>query len=412
MKSIYTLLFSLLISCLQGQEEKKAKVFENPSNARPFRYNDKLCFDYKVNYKGVFGGREVAGCFYINGETGAVLSFGFDSTKQAGCSYDMNHLDFYAYIQTLKGNTYTYYNSAQREQGTRNTILKHYVRTGNTDDSAPENMFTMKKFTYKNEFREFAGNEFKGRKYVSLDGEISVFILTDSNFPEAFEGLKFLGAYGIGFLETSKGNFLVLGYEQGESRSETLSFKKVDGSDCFHPSAFRREEDTRVVEALAHAEEDGAKVEEKLVKMSDSKDPCAALKMKVLAEQKKQNEGKKEQLNYLKDTRIDYSKHSDMEKAFSKYDHFESFKLMRLQDEYKICQIEEGLARNKYKGEELSRASKRRSCLQNKVEEFKAIELEVDATKARNRNNTTRLNEELRPIFMKIPEAMKKNPCS
>jgi hypothetical protein len=410
MRTLFIFLLLLLMSGLPAQEQKKAQVFENPANARPFRYNDKICFDYKVTYKGTFGGHDVTGCFYINGQTGAVLSFGFDSTKQAGCNYDMNHRDFYAFIQTLKGNSYTYYNSAQREQGSRNVVLKHYVRTGNTDSSGPENLFTMKKFKYRDEFREFG--ELKGRKYVSLDGDIIIYLLVDSNFPETFEGLQFLGAYGIGFLETSKGNFPVLGYEQGSSQSETLSFKKVAGSDCFHPVGFRKEEDARITDALTHTEEESVKADEKIAKAQASTGSCAALKLKYLEEKKKQNEAKKEQLNYLKDTRIDYGKQSDVEKAFGKYDPFGSFRLMRMEDEYKICQIEEGLANNKYKGDEMGRASKRSSCLQNKVAELKAIEAEADAAKSRNRNNSTRLAQELQPIFMKIPETMTKNPCN
>ncbi|WP_164108187.1 MULTISPECIES: hypothetical protein [Sphingobacterium] len=99
---------------MYAQEKKKVEVFEQPEKAKPFEPDDKICFDYKVSFKGNFIGRDATVCFLINTEIGAILGFGFDIYGKSGYNYDLNSPNFNASLQTLKGNLYYYYNGSEK----------------------------------------------------------------------------------------------------------------------------------------------------------------------------------------------------------------------------------------------------------------------------------------------------------
>jgi hypothetical protein len=403
------LIFSLEVSL--SQEKKKVNVFEKPGDAKPFHPNDRICFDYKVNYKGVFNGRSASGCFLINTQSGAVLSFGFDQPYQSDCKYNLQDKNFNAYLTTLKGNTYSYFNSVENIPNSRNTQLKHYVRTGNTEPSSPENIYNKKMFYHKGDFKEFT-RELKGRKYTSNDG-ISVYILIDDNFPDAFESYQLLGAYGLGFLETSKGNFLVLGYAAGKTESDITTFKKVAGSVCFTAAGFRKEEQTRTRVATTNTEIEANEINKQIGKAKVSSSSCAALKVKFYEEQKRQTEQKKEMLEYLSTNRVNAKNQNDMQRAYGKYDSFATYLLMRLEAEYKICDISEALAKNQYKKqEEVGKATTRKNCLKAKVIELKKTETEAADLKRTYRNNNTQLVTEQQKLMRKIHDILKNNRCN
>lgn len=409
--------FLLLVHYTNAQEKKKVEVFEQPEKAKPFHPNDKICFDYKVMFKGSFSGREATGCFFINTEIGAVLGFGFDIAGKSGCNYDFNNSNFNASLQTLNGNLYLYHNSKEKIPGkSGDGLLKHYVRTSNTEPGSTERILTGKKFFYKDEFREFSGGEYKGRKYITDDGFV-VYILVDGNFPETFESFQFLGAYGIGFLETSKGTFLILGYDaNGKSQSETVSFQKVAGSECFYAPQFKKEEITKIITHIGENETESTEIEKKISKAKKltetGKNPCAALKLKFHEEEKRQNDLQKEQFEYLKNKKVNHQKKQDMQSAYGKYDPFSTFKTHRMEAQYKFCDLLENIIKERYKKDsEKAKAIEKKNCLEGKIIELEKLEAKWEAAKNNYRNNNTGLQQEQRRIMMETVEVMKKYKC-
>ncbi|WP_270090643.1 hypothetical protein [Sphingobacterium sp. SYP-B4668] len=412
MKYILLVIFFIFFQTTDAQEEKKVEVFEKPENAKPFQPNDKLCFDYQVVFSGVFNGRPTTGCFFINIEIGAVLSFGFDQATQSGCNYDFQSKDFNAYLYTLKGNTYTYYNNIEREPRSKIETINHYVRTGNTESASPENMYVGKKFYHKDHAKEFGGAQFKGQQYVSDNGDMSIFVLVDENFPDMFESYQFLGAYGIGFIHTSKGTYLVLGYQQDKTESAIVDLKKIAGSECFLAANFRKEELTRTSVHLDETDEYSMDIEKNIAKAKVLVSSCAALKLKFHEEQKRQNDEKATQLHYLKTNKVDYKNQKDLQKAYGKYDPFAVFVLMRMEEEYKLCQIDEYLSRELDNIEEVNKAIKRKQCLFQKVTKLKAIESKVASAKHAYRNDDRGWKAEQKKSLMAIHQTIKEHPCN
>ncbi len=270
---------------------------------------------------------------------------------------------------------------------------------------------TKKRFYHKSEFKEFA-REFKGRKYVADDG-MSIYILSDNQFPDAFETYQLLGAYGIGFIETDKGNFLLLGYTSDKTESELTAFKKVAGSICFTATGFIKEEQTRTTTSIADAEIETDVIAKQIGKAKISSSSCAALKVKFYEEQQRQILQKKEMLTYLANNRVDARKQTDMQKAYGKYDPFAAFILMRLEAEYRICEITESLNKNLYKKQgEAGKAIVKKNCLSTKVVELKKTESEAAALKRTHRANSNQLNIEQQRLMRKIQEIIRKNKCN
>lgn len=412
MTRFLTILFLFCIASVSySQEAVKIVVFDNPQLAKTVAPDKEICFQYKITYKGSFSGNKQEGCFLINDEVGAALSFGFDNKYQSGCNYNILDENFTAFLFTLKGNTYTYYNRKERAGKTGGFQVQHYVMTGNTEPESPENMFNRKKFLAKDDYRTFCNGEFKGRKYVDNEGEMSVYIEYNDSMPEIIEGLNFLGAYGIGFIHTQAGSFRLLGYSYGKTETETVSFKKMPFSECFKPQSFIKVEDKSVRVAISSVHERNVHLSKTIEKAKTVSNDCAAMKVKWLEEEKRQNKLKEQQLNWIKDNRAAKTNPGNLRKLTENIDPFAPYLVLRLEVEYNLCVLEKNINRGEYKKEEYTKVLKRKECYTKQIEEMKKMEEEAKSIKIKYAKDKDKQAEEEAKLLMRSFQILKKKNC-
>ncbi|WP_164108188.1 MULTISPECIES: hypothetical protein [Sphingobacterium] len=112
-----------------------------------------------------------------------------------------------------------------------------------------------------------------------------------------------------------------MGYDaDGKIGSETVSFQKVAGSKCFHATQFRKDEHTTMITYLEENETESDEIQKRISKAKrvaeTSKSDCASLKLKFHDEEKRQNDQQKEQMQYLKNEKVDYQKKQDKQASF------------------------------------------------------------------------------------------------
>lgn len=412
MTRLLTILFLFCLSnAAYSQEAIKILVFDNPRLAKTVAPDKEICFQYKITYQGTFSGNKQEGCFLINDEVGAVLSFGFDNKYQAGCNYDIHLKNFNAFLFTLKGNTYTYYNREEKDGTTGKRRVKHYVQTGNSEPGSPGNMFTMKKFLAKNDFRMFCDGEFKGRKYVENDGEMAIYIQNNDDLPEIIESLNFLGAFGVGFIHTTAGSFRLLGYSYGKTEVEAVSFKKILSPECFKPQLFKKVEDRRASELISDVQERDGELSKAIAKAKTPSSDCAFLKVKWLEEVKKQNQAKEEQLKWIKNNRAAKAAPANMRRLAENHNPSASYTVLRLEAEYNLCVLEQNINRGEYRNEEFTKAIKKKECYSKQIEEMKKMEEEAKSIKAKYAANKDKQAEEEAKLLMRSFGILKMKDC-
>ena len=417
MKIIIILLLALCGQTLSAQKKEKPKdtgkgeVFKKPYQKADVKPNDKTCYNYIFHFKGVYNGMERSGCFYVNDQNGIVLSFGFDG-KFSNCAYDFSSPDFYAYIYSMKGNTYTYFNESKKTNRGYETI--HIVRTANTDSNNPEMMFKNLKMKATDEVQEFGSDVLvKGRKYRSADSDIEIWLETDANYPIQIETLDFLGAYGVGFLQTSKGVFNMLGYDYDKSYSHITFYKEMESPECFFPSMFKKEETNRNQTLQRDLNEQIANTEAEINNNKISTSKCAPLKDAWLQSVQKQTKSTSSTMQKASNNKVNVTSQRSMEAVYGKYDPFDTYSALKKEDQYKVCEIDDGLARNLYRDNaERERAVYRKSCLVQRIEEVGKIEEEYHKAKQVNSNNPQKLSNELKRIMPKVSQVYGLYKCS
>lgn len=197
----------------------------------------RLCFDKQVNLKLTIPGHVVEQCMYLNTTDGYMGYLPPSSTGGILIDILPEIPDFLFYVIGLKGNVYTYKNM---DGG--NGIVEHWVSTGNTQT----HKFTMpisatsNPLIRKAETRNYCEGKLNARAY-KYDGGTTTWYVYGERYPERLHGVRFLGNFGVGYLKTQEGLYLVLEMEDGPNQYRISSIENV--YTCFDPTQFKILED-------------------------------------------------------------------------------------------------------------------------------------------------------------------------
>jgi hypothetical protein len=385
----------------KAQETKKeydADALDEAGLREYIEPNQKVCFDKRIQFKARYGGREVTGCFLVNTKIGITAALPPETGASVDCELKVNNKKFFLFVFGMKGNEYTYFNRLEKRRQTEAGEVKHYVRTGNTHKNPMEDVLDNKMLYKKNGIAEFCNGKYKAFEYKSAD-EKDVLYLYGKVFPDELKAYSYLGAYGLGFMKTDKGNYLIMQATHIRDQIRMMEFEDIGESmDCFDPSVFQVYEETKVVEELAATEERRRTLSNQLAKdveaAESGKYACATKKALWTDEKLKQTEKAKEMQEKVRDNTARFSRENDMVEFASNYDPIASVRMERLETEYKLCQLKNDIDNNRIANNNLGKAIEKANCWETRVSEYKKLEEGMDAIANTYRGDKKKMIEE------------------
>jgi hypothetical protein len=201
-------------------------------NRQPF------CYDKQIKVKMQAAGRVAEQCLYLNTTEGHV---GYCLPSVTGgniCDIKPETKEFVFFIIGMKGNVYKYNNTE------KNGTIHHWVSTGNSQTyqyqmaAGSGDSAVLHK---KSETRMYCNDKIKAKAY-KFDGSNMVWWLFGKNFPEKLLWKKYMGNFGVGYLQTDAGLYMILEMEDGTGNNYKITSAETVNT-CFDPTAFQVMED-------------------------------------------------------------------------------------------------------------------------------------------------------------------------
>ncbi|KIC91722.1 hypothetical protein HY58_05740 [Flavihumibacter sp. ZG627] len=373
---------------------------KNATLAKNFEPNEKICFDKRFSIKGLSGARRVLGCFMVDTKRGITAAKPLQNEIIDNCSLDISRKKFLMILFGMKGNEYIYFNREEKMKQSDPSTLHHYVSTGNTHKDPLQSVIGEKMLYKKQQTCEFCNGKYKAFEYRSADMK-DILYLYGKDYPGDVKAYSYLGAYGLGYLKTDKGNYFVMSFEHGNTQLQVSEVEDLENlMACFDPSVFQIYEETKVVEMLQETEDRTNELNQNLVrdeqKMLNTNFPCAAKKYALNVYKNESNEKQKELLEMQSNDKIAYSNKADVLKVASRYDPTASIKMDRLQTEYNLCILKSDVESGKWSKnpDNYSKAIAKINCWENKVNEYKKMEDDIKAIDVRYSNDKEKAVEE------------------
>lgn len=211
------------------------------------------CFDKQLYLKMKVGRLDAEQSVYLdthNGLTGIL-----PPSSHGGAVVEiMPELENFTFtVMSMKGNVYMYKNQKSK-QG-----IDHWVHTGNTQHflyqsptaTRPAGADLMR----KSEMRAYCDNKINARSY-RYDGSPTTFFIYSDRYPEKLHPLKFLGAFGVGYMYCEEGLYLIMEMNFGVNYVRIGTMENVHN--CFNPAAFQVQEDAFHAKAQQELREEQA----------------------------------------------------------------------------------------------------------------------------------------------------------
>jgi hypothetical protein len=202
-------------------------------NTQPF------CFDKRLDLKMAIGHTSTQQFAFLDTRNG--LSGTLPPSRGSAVEEIMPEIDHFTFtVMSLKGNVYTY-----KTQKGKQDALEHWVSTGNTQNSlyqspTASNPGSGVALVRKSEQRVYCGNKINATAY-RYDGSPNTFFLYGNRFPDKLHPVKYLGVFGVGYLFTQEGLYLIMELNFGANYVRISDMENVHT--CFNPSGFQSMED-------------------------------------------------------------------------------------------------------------------------------------------------------------------------
>jgi|GEM_PF-1651288 hypothetical protein len=397
-------LFTGILTYSQKKEEKQIfepEVLKKAEAAKKLEPTEKICFDQRFHFISKSGGRSYEGCFWVDTRGGITASKTFDlNGRDPNCSFDIRQKRFHLLVHGMKGNEYIYYNRMEKVRATGQEELRHYVQTGNTHRNPLERVLENKILFKKMNAQEFIDNKYKALEYTTADGKSTLY-LWGKNYPDEMNAYAYLGAFGLGYLKTNKGDFIIFKYVHGATEFSLTNMEDFSSSNaCFDPTVFKVFEDTKINNLIAESEQSNQRLEREVARQQDraanTNSPCAALKLEVLEYKKQEAEKKERLLKQMKNQNKPYSDPATVNALAKEYSFIEGIKMERRQLEYDLCVLKTDVEKGRYKpgSESYAKAVQKIACWERKIAEYKTFEEDIKAIDERNRNDVPKASKE------------------
>jgi hypothetical protein len=213
------------------------------------------CFDKQLYLKMKVGRLDAEQSVYLdthNGLTGIL-----PPSSHGGAVVEiMPELENFTFtVMSMKGNVYMYKNQKSKRG------IDHWVRTGNTQNFLYQSPTATRPagadMLRKAEMRAYCDNKINARAY-RYDGSPNTFFIYGDRYPEKLHPLKFLGAFGVGYMYCEEGLYLIMETNFGANYVRIGTMENVHN--CFNPAAFQVQEDAFHAKQQQEIEQEEANV--------------------------------------------------------------------------------------------------------------------------------------------------------
>lgn len=342
-----------------------------------------LCFPTEFDLKITIPGKIVEQCMFINANTGVI---GFLPPNNNGL---VNMLlpelpDFSFFVMGLKGNVYHYYT----RKGKNNTI-ERWVSTGNTQTH--QFQMTGNNFTgavdlqRKNQTAAYCNGNLRAMAYRFPNDPDMTWYLYGDRFPEKLHPRKFLGNFGVGYLQTDEGLYIAT-----EFRSASYTCRVTDiqlTNTCLHTREFMIMEDKFIEKQTAALQKNQQKLDRDAERINGN---CSGEKADLLSFRQEQQRRQEEALrqaktgNAYQDLNVQRSIHSMMDPLTIVQEGILSTRLS-------ICNTQSSAS---------SRKEEKLNCLNNQLIVLKTLEAQMKALDLQYVNEPGRAFAEKSKLYM------------
>ncbi|SIO52163.1 hypothetical protein [Chitinophaga niabensis] len=363
---------------------KNAPVLTGHSEPRIIvPHEQPLCFPFEFDLKINIPGKTVEQAMFINSNTGVI---GYLPPAEGGL---VNMLfpelaDFSFYIMSLKGNTFHY----STRKG-KNNIIEKWVSTGNTNTD-PYRMATIDvsrpaDLQRKGVTAPYCNGTMTAMAYRFASSPDMTWYLYGDRFPEKLHPRKFLGNFGVGYLYTDEGLYIVT-----EIQASSYSCRVTDiliMNTCLNTSEFKVMEDEYVRGQTIALQKEKEKLESQSVS-----GPCASEQAILLTFRKEQQRKKEEALRGAGTGNI----HQNINAQKSMLSMMDPLALVQeniLSAKVSICKIQ-------HAPRATSRSTARLSCLTNRLSTLMRLEAQMRALDAQYVNEPGKAYAEKSKLYM------------
>lgn len=193
-----------------------------------------FCFTKEIDLKMQVGGRMLEQTVYLDPEKGltGILPPSPGGGAVTDIMPELEHFNFI--VMSMKGNVYIYKNNKGKNG------IEHWVSTGNTQTylyQSPERQAagSAGPLMRKAENRSYCGGQIMAQAY-KYDGGTTRWYMYGDRFPAQLHPVKYLGAFGVGYLFCQEGMYLVMELEFTNSFVRIGNIYSMHA--CFNPSEF------------------------------------------------------------------------------------------------------------------------------------------------------------------------------
>lgn len=376
-----------------------ADVLEGQSTMTHIVPRQRLCFDKVIKIKQVTSRGPAESCLFINTTTGLIAHSPVKRGAVGVCDIKPETEDFSLFVMALTGNTYHYFN-----QEKKNTI-EHHIVTMNSQQytytfAGGAGNATLKK---KTERRSYCEDKAKAWAY-RVDGRPEIWYLYGKQFPDEvlMTPKKFLGNYGVGYIFSDKGLFLIMQLESPAIDTKILEIR--DENVCFVPTGFKVFEEEFVAKAQSSIQRKREKLDRELASVGS--EPCASLKRESLQferealERREQNVNRSQQGHTGQDPRTQQA----LGNAVLNYD--DALQQMIHETKYKICRQEQQIARQSgSQSSSVQRAQQRLTCMQNSLSQQISMQSQFAAVDRQYAGQPGKIHAEKSKLLIRVVAA-------
>ncbi len=244
--------------------------------------HQQFCFDVMMDVELNFGGVSRETAVFLNTTDGYI---GYTPPSRGGAiNIIMPEVESFAFtvVSYKLGNVYMFRN----QKASRGDDIDHILSTSNTEahNYQEENMLAAAPLSRKTERREYCNGNMRATAYKRSDENTTWFIYggdydTHHVMPQTLTVLKYVGAFGVGIIQTDWGAFIVTERQMGSSYTVIKNIERVHV--CFDPSEFKMAEQDYYNKAGQDLDAESSKIDQDEAEISHH-DHCQSEEMDLI----------------------------------------------------------------------------------------------------------------------------------
>ena len=349
--------------------------------------HQRLCFNVEFDFKIGVGSRIAEQSMFINSSMGIT---GYLPPSTDGLiNMIMPEIPKFSFsVIGMKGNVYRYYN-----QKGNHDVLEHYVTTGNTQTYQYTTTITPgggADLLRKSETGTYCNGNMTATAYRAEAGGATWFIYGD-HFPAKLHPKKYLGNFGIGYLLTEEGLFIITEMRTGAVQCKLTDIQNSNA--CFDTQPFVLLEDKFNTKAAADLQRENDKIARDEAQVSDH---CVAEQMAVINFRKENQRKQEENLRRSKEGNM-YQDAGAQKAMLGMMDPLISVQEGILSTKVSICNTHYRMATASQS--EQPRLSEKLRCLNQQLADLQQMETQMRALETQYASNPARVLAEKGRLF-------------